>query len=177
MFCHREDEEVHFEKDLAKQLRKELQKPDAIYGLRRTRDIENLLYDSRKRMLDEDDDPRQLHELLEPSPSDNAISPTGDPLLYPFLVIEAKSGQAQKDWHSINMQTAFPIRAFLQIQARLQHTADPRGSFGPLVWFFSYKGEDWRLSMAFMQETTTEENRIGDVIYVSHACPRYSRTS
>lgn len=128
-------------------------------------------------MLDEDDDPRLLHELLEPSPSENVISSTGDPLLYPFLVIEAKSGQAQKDWHSINMQTAFPIRAFLQIQARLQHAADPRGSFGPLVWFFSYKGEDWRLSMAFMQRATTEDSRIGDVIYVSHACPCPFRTS
>lgn len=169
MFCHREDEEVHFEKDIVKELRKEFQKPDAIYGLRKTRNIENLLYDTRKRKLDEANDPRQLHELLEPSLSEKLINDNGEPLLYPFLILEAKSGQAQKDWHSINMQTAFPIRALLRTQARLRSAADPHESFEPLVWFFSYKGEDWRLSIAFQQKASAEENRIGTTIYVSHA--------
>lgn len=169
IFCHREDEEVRYEKDLTSHLKKDFQKPDAIYGLRKTRNIENLLYDTRKRKMDEMDDPRQLHEVLDPSPYEQALNGTGDALLFPFLVVEAKSGLSRNDWHSINIQTAFPIRTFLQIQARLIDTANHPypNALDPLVWFFSHKGEDWRLSMAFCEKSEMQKNKFGTIIYVS----------
>lgn len=190
--CHREDEEVHFEKDVAKRLQKKVQKPDAIYGLRMTSNIKGLFHDCSKRLADD----AELQQ--QPSPLEQVVSSKGDPLLYPFLVVEAKSAHTGSDRNAINVQTAFPIRAFLEAQARLQRVADPEANdpeannpeannpeangptakcpkarFAPLVWFFSHKGEDWRLSMAFIQKAEPEKNRIGDNKYVSHTRPRY----
>lgn len=159
IFCHREDDAVRLEDSIAKRMHKALQKPDAIFGLQATRNLENLLYDTKKRKLDSSDDPRQLHELLDPSPLEPSASlrKTGVPLLYPFVVVEAKKGTSDCDWHSINMQTAFPIRAFLLAQGRLRKAIGvySERQFEPLLWYFAYKGEDWRLSVAYMKQPTS----------------------
>jgi hypothetical protein len=158
---------------VAEQLHKDIQKPDAIFGLRQTRNIENLLHDTRKRKLELESEAanqeKQLHELLDPSPLTQPISQKGDELLFPFLVLEAKSGTSDSDWHSIQMQTAFPIKAFLDIQDRLRRATGQRSKWhaGPLVWFFANKGEDWRLSAAYMEQGKPSAGTIGTVDYVS----------
>jgi hypothetical protein len=156
---------------VAEQLHKDIQKPDAIFGLRQTRNIENLLHDTRKRELELEaaNQEKQLHELLDPSPLTQPISQKGDKLLFPFLVVEAKSGTSDSDWYSIQMQTAFPIKAFLDTQDRLRRATGRRSKWhaGPLVWFFANKGEDWRLSAAYMEEGHPTAGTIGTVDYVS----------
>lgn len=146
---------MRLEYDVAQRLGKQSQKPDAMVGLRPTTNIQNLLQDTSGSQS------QQLHEILQPSPVDES----GEELLYPFLVLEAKSGTSSSDWHSIRMQTAFPIRTLLETQNRLRVEAgsqdDPRSA--PLVWFFGNRGEDWRVSVAY-----TSKNTAGNTDYVCH---------
>ncbi|KAJ3538816.1 hypothetical protein NM208_g5741 [Fusarium decemcellulare] len=160
IFGHREDEAVRLDAKVSKRLSKELQKPDKVFGLRQTRNIENLLYDTSNAELSDggsDSEPPQVHELV-PQP----LNQNGDVLLFPFLLLEAKSGVTGTDWHSIQLQTAFPIRRFLETQHQLLSATRSMSDreFEPVVWFLSNKGEDWRLSVAFTQQVPPGEGRI-----------------
>jgi hypothetical protein len=89
-------------------------------------------------------------DLINVSP----YSLEGEPLLFPFLFLEAKSGLSSDDWHSIKLQTCFPIRTALEIQRGLQaaNGTSTKWEARPLVWFLMSKGEDWRLCSAFTTE-------------------------
>jgi hypothetical protein len=108
------------------------ERPDRIYGLRQTR----MLYASCE-------EGQLVRDLLKRPP----LSEDGCLLLFPFHVVEAKSGKSGDDWHSIKLQTAFPIYTFLENQRSLRLVTGQRSSWhaGLLVWFFMNKGEDWRL--------------------------------
>ena len=125
--------------DLAQRMPQE-QRPDRIYGLRQTRNIEELLL---KRL----GDGVFLEDRLHKQPH----SPLGEALLFPFLVVEAKAGNAPDDWHSIRLQTAFPIYTYLNTQQSLRMCSGQRSKWasGPLVWFFMSRGEDWRVCLAY----------------------------
>lgn len=141
LFTHREQEPVIHEPELAKELPKGEQ-PDMVYGLRQTRNFEAALY-AKSTQSRLNIDTWLVRDLLKRSP----LSEDGDPLLFPFLVLEAKSGKSDNDWRSIKLQTSFPIRAFLEYQRNLQVATGQRSKWkaGPLVWFFMNKGEDWHL--------------------------------
>lgn len=64
-------------------------------------------------------------------------------VLYPFLIIEAKSEKGSPGFESIENQTAFPIRTLLKLQYDLAMASgrDVR----PLVWFLANQGDDWRV--------------------------------
>ncbi|KIX02682.1 uncharacterized protein Z518_08624 [Rhinocladiella mackenziei CBS 650.93] len=146
IFTHREQELILHSRDLAEELSKE-QYPDRIYGLRQTRNFEETLYSHAKCESAQDD--KLVRDLVDVSP----LSLDGDPLLFPFLILEAKSGKSEDDWHSIKLQTTFPIRTCLDVQHTVQRASgnDCRWRSGPLVWFFMNKGEDWRLCAAYIQ--------------------------
>jgi hypothetical protein len=76
---------------------------------------------------------------LRHSPIELAI----DSMVYPFLVIEAKSEKGSPGFEAVEVQTAFPIRTFLKIQAQL----NTQGAFSlePLVWFMAFSGEQWHV--------------------------------
>lgn len=172
IFSYRADEPVQVDTAVPTKLRKDFQKPDAIFGLRETSNIENLLYDTRKPGVGEsiaDNSDRKLHELLDPSPLAQPVSARFDKILFPFLVSEAKSGTSGNDWYSIDLQTAFPIKAFLDTQNRLRQATGrwSRWHAGPLVWYFSNKGEDWRLSAACLAEGEPRNGTIDYMGYVS----------
>ncbi|SPO03228.1 uncharacterized protein DNG_05910 [Cephalotrichum gorgonifer] len=167
IFGHREDEPLRLDPDLAKSLKQDSQRPDAIFGLRQTRNIENLLNDTPKQWDGDEDTGKQLHELLlPPSLPHQSLSKKGDELLFPFLALEAKSGSSDSDWHAINMQTAFPIKAFLDMQNRLNLAMAQLSTWrlSPLVWFFSNRGEDWRVSMAYMENEPPSKKRRRDPV-------------
>jgi hypothetical protein len=121
------------------------ERPDRVYGLRQTRNFEILLYASRE-------EGQLVRDLLKRPP----LSEDGCPLLFPFLVVEAKSGKSGDDWHSIKLQTAFPIYTFLENQRSLRLAMGQRSSWhaGPLVWFFMNKWEDWHLCIAYQRDRT-----------------------
>jgi hypothetical protein len=182
IFGHREDDAVHHEPELSRKLTQKAQRKraqntktqslDAIYGLRLTRNIENLLHDTTNTEIHKtlDAKPQQVHELLDPSPFKRPLKQIGDPLVFPFLILEAKSGTAMDDWHSIQMQTSLPIRAFLEAQNALRRATERRSRWktGPLVWFFANRGEDWPLSAAFMQDGKARFHTMGNIDYVSN---------
>lgn len=64
-------------------------------------------------------------------------------LIYPFLVIEAKKESDAPGFRSVEAQTAFSIRRLLKIQDDLRTTG--QNNHDPLVWFFGFQGEVWRL--------------------------------
>ena len=64
-------------------------------------------------------------------------------ILYPFLVIEAKSEKGSPGFESIEAQSALAIRSCVLLQRRLEaKTSIP---LHPLVWFIAYQGDEWRL--------------------------------
>ena len=166
LFSRRSEEFVLHAPEIQKQLPKR-EKPDAIYGLRQTRNIKILLDSPAKPRLPGavEGNPAQVRDLLLPSP----VEPKGVPLLFPFFVLEAKSAISGDDWHSIRMQRAFSIRTFLEAQRQLQERAgdSSRWQPGPLVWFVMNRGEDWRISVAYTQDDRPEPGRIGRTDYVS----------
>lgn len=75
-------------------------------------------------------------------------------ILLPFLVLEAKKDSGSPSFRSIQHQTAFPIRRFLLAQEEMYSNA-PVGSSEPcLVWFFSNRGELWRLTACTREAAT-----------------------
>jgi hypothetical protein len=132
---------------LAKQLPQDKQ-PDRIYGLRQTRNLEDLLFTPIA-------DGKLVGDLLQLHP----VTERGEPLLFPFLVVEAKTGTAEDDWESITLQTAFPIYTFLNVQRSLKLATASRSRWtaGPLVWFFMSRGEDWRLCLAYQSPKLSSE--------------------
>lgn len=117
--------------------------PDRIYGLQATRNLEDLL------------------STPLPGPSIGAGGSTvgdmvrsspfrsgSDPLLFPFLILEAKSESSSSGFDDIQAQTAFPIWALLKLQEDLQshvEAADAKCQFHPLVWFLASRGDAWRV--------------------------------
>lgn len=86
-FSFRVDEEVHHSDVVAKELGKG-GRPDRIYGLRQTRNIENLLFDGANRQFQNTDDvEKQVYEMLQ---LDEPLRMKGDRILFPFLVLESK---------------------------------------------------------------------------------------
>lgn len=174
IFNYRVEEQVNHDPDVTQKLGKK-EKPDRIYGLRQTRNIENLLNDSVKRWSEHERslDGTQVQEVLGLALPDQPISQSGDRQLFPFLVLEAKSGSSGSDWHSIQMQTAFSIRTFLETQNKLRAAAGPQSRWesGPLVWFFSNRGEDWRLCAAYVEDGVERPHTVGTTDYVSVITP------
>ncbi|KAM0322888.1 hypothetical protein ACHAQA_009230 [Verticillium albo-atrum] len=166
IFNFRIDEEVSHEPELAKKLKK-ADKPDRVYGLRQTRNIENLLFDTVRQQDLSSDTTDQIQDVLGYSPADQPMSQHGDRLLFPFLVLEAKSGSSSDDWHSIQMQTAFVVRTLLETQNRLRTAAGSESTWksGPLVWFLMNKGEDWRVSAAYVEVGPKRPNTVGIIDY------------
>jgi hypothetical protein len=148
--------------------KKHYEVPDRIYGLKET--------DNFKLILDSDDKrgatttpSMSLRETIEVSP----FKPEGKPLLYPFLIIEAKSSKGA-DRGEVNMQTAFVIRRLLNVQQSLKLATgeETQWESGPLVWFLAWRGEIWELSAAFVIES--ENTRVKYVSYSSSVLSRMS---
>ncbi|CZR61240.1 uncharacterized protein PAC_11136 [Phialocephala subalpina] len=125
--------------------------PDRIHGLQRTSNFERLLQQSYAHETNSRASPRSVEDVVKVSVNpDNG----GDPLLFPFLVLEAKGEKAGENFEQMEIQTAFPIRNILKLQYDLLktpgNTMDVPG--GPLVWFFASRGEDWRVYAASVHE-------------------------
>ncbi|KAK5062685.1 hypothetical protein LTR84_004758 [Exophiala bonariae] len=74
-------------------------------------------------------------------------------VLYPFMVLEAKSEKAPDSWGSIERQSAFALRTCLELQKNLRR--DTGVEFQCLVWFFAFKGDEWRLYAAVPEQAQT----------------------
>lgn len=72
-------------------------------------------------------------------------------VLYPFLIVEAKSEKGSRGFDSIENQTAFPIRTLLKLQHDLGATSE--NEINPLVWFLANQGEEWRVYGSILDDS------------------------
>jgi hypothetical protein len=160
LFDDRAEENVLHDQQVLDDLpKKEL--PDRIYGLRMTKRLERLLLWSEDKRPSSDG--KTIGESIRTSP----FRADGEPVIFPFLVVEAKSEKGRDSFSDIEVQTAFTIRTLLKIQQDLRDAAgeESESEPSPLVWFFSYKGDQWRVSAAFV------ENERGTQSYVRIISP------
>lgn len=123
----------HLDHDISQYAQTREEQPDRVFGLHRTHNLEELLM-------------RLGSDKIQTSPFKRG----SDSLVYPFLVLEAKR-EASATWMSVKLQTAFPIRTFLQMQADLIQTDSSNTECVrlPLVWFLAYKGSTWLVQACF----------------------------
>jgi hypothetical protein len=89
-----------------------------------------------------------------------------DPVLFPFLVLEAKSEEGAGFSH-IETQTSFAILKLLNIQLRLKEAngRDSQWGTGPLVWFLSYRGDQWRIAVAYVQPENGVPHYVSSLVW------------
>lgn len=135
---------------LRSQVRK--QEPDRVYGLQATKNFEELLSEP---MCNATSKGSTIGENIKTSP----FKESTEPLLFPFLILEAKAERSLNGFMDIQTQTMFPILALLKLQQDLQSTVDgsDRSDLNPLVWFFANRGDSWRLYGCYI--TDDEEPR------------------
>jgi hypothetical protein len=105
-------------------------KPDRVVGLKKTCAFANLIETST------------LSTDLRSTP----FAESQDPLLFPFLVLEAKREKTSDGFEEIQTQTAFPIWELLQLQEGMRaNTSQGAYSTAPLVWFVANRGDNWRV--------------------------------
>jgi hypothetical protein len=90
---------------------------------------------------------------------------SGRPLMFPFLITEAKHDKGGS-FEKCKMQTVFPIWRLLKMQEELQIQAknnlDEQG--GSLVWFFAYRGGEWRLYGYYTDTNSGHQGQISTYV-------------
>ncbi|KAJ3533995.1 hypothetical protein NM208_g7734 [Fusarium decemcellulare] len=145
LFDDRADEAIVYDEEVRSQLPKREERPDRVYGLRRTKRLDRILCMDDKRL---GSDGKTIEETLPTTP----FRDDGEAIILPFLVLEAKSEKGGDSFTDMEVQTAFAIRQILLLQHGLYQAADEHedeGS-GPLVWFLSNKGEQWRVAIGYV---------------------------
>lgn len=128
------------------------QRPDRIIGLKETENISRFLE-------------QPTHSLVHHQASKirNAFKTTpfrsrqqSKPMIFPFLIVEAKSHKAQESFSDIQTQTALPIRALLDLQHGLwSHGPSRSPKPEPLVWILAYRGSDWKIYACYRSKDWT----------------------
>lgn len=126
------------------------EEPDRVYGLQDAGSLRRVLNSTGKHAANAGTI-QPLRESIEVTPFEDE----GERLLFPFLIMEAKSSK-QGDAAAVEMQTAFCIQRLLKLQHELRRsTEDSSGAFEPLVWFVSWFGERWNVAGCFVNDTRT----------------------
>jgi hypothetical protein len=126
------------------------QAPDRIFGLQQTRNLENLLSQPIATGSTYNTTTATVGDLLRTSP----FKDEEDPLIFPFLIVEAKSEKSTSGFDTIQAQTAFPIWALLNLQKNLQdRVKTTRTQLNPFVWFLANRGDCWRVYGCFITDS------------------------
>ncbi|KAF7179454.1 hypothetical protein CNMCM7691_008387 [Aspergillus felis] len=147
LFDDRAQEFVVYDELLRSQLPK--QGPDRVLGLQNTRNLDSLLLSPvRPDLAKQRDD--TVSDILKTTP----FKSQADPLLFPFLLLEAKSETSSSGFDAIQVQSAFPIYALLKLQEELRSYVDWSSGeerFEPLVWFLASRGDQWKVYGAHLE--------------------------
>jgi hypothetical protein len=147
-------------------------RPDRLYGLRQTPHFETYLASPARDVLD-GTAAQAVADLMQTVDGNfeallvqNFIQATpflqrGDPLLFPFLILEAKSEEGHGH-RNCGVQTALPIWALLKSQERLSDLSScPLEELGgPLVWYISYLGDNWRISACYIATSRGQQTYV-----------------
>lgn len=145
MFDCQIDEAIVYPPELQSELSKREERPDRVYGLRLTKRLERILCSADKR-------PSAPGQSIGDSIRSHPFRDDAEPVHFPFLLLEAKSEKGSDSLSDAADQTAFSIRELLVLQENLRVAAGegPDWDAGPLVWFLSYKGEEWKVCIAYI---------------------------
>ncbi|KAL2192920.1 hypothetical protein P885DRAFT_5162, partial [Corynascus similis CBS 632.67] len=146
LFDYHIEEGIVYPEELKAELsRKRNEMPDRIYGMRATKRLERALNCLDKR-------PSASGQCISDSITTHPFGGDAEPVHFPFLVLEAKSEKGAESLSRAADQTAFAIRELLLIQEGLRVAAgeDAEWDAGPLVWFLSFKGEEWKVCIAYV---------------------------
>ena len=125
-------EELIMHEPLVEKIQLPKKKPDRIFGLKKTKAFAKIL----------DVDGRDNDEDSRCSP----FKDCNDPLLFPFLIIEAKPEKKSVGFEETQTQTALPIWELLRLQESIRaEVSEESHSTCPLVWFFANRGDSWRV--------------------------------
>ena len=130
-------------------------RPDRVYGLRVTRSLDHYL----SKILD-------TGQTVEESIRTTPFKPATDRLIFPFLLLEAKSDGAKDRFEDGMVQSAHPIQILLQLQEGLKLNAPGESRFAPFVWYLASRGDEWRI-----YATYTTSNQRGETEYVNRVYP------
>lgn len=125
--------------------------PDRVIGLTETENFRSLLnsYDNRTVAGTEW---KRLRDTIKYTP----FASETKPLLFPFLIVEAKSSKSGFNFHAIGSQTMFCIKNFLELQMSLRLAAG-KENFEPLIWFIGYAGQFWNISACYVHNNASNE--------------------
>lgn len=124
--------------------------PDRICGLQKTGRIFRLL----------DKTIARDNKLIGTSLTSSPYSDPRNPLIFPFLVSEAKAERSADSLSAAREQSAASIITCLELQAKLAAEVTsvkpdhPSLGLKPLVWFFCNKGEQWQIAVAWIRNPT-----------------------
>lgn len=137
IFDFHAEEYIQHNPEIAR-LRVRDEKPDRVIGLRKTHKFADL--------LSQQSGDRKLETIIRSCPFRKRRSAHTE-LIFPFLILEAKSEKSGSSWTDVQRQTACSIVTLLQIQQELADSVkQPKDTLEPLVWFLSHKGEHWRVA-------------------------------
>ncbi|KIX03692.1 uncharacterized protein Z518_07245 [Rhinocladiella mackenziei CBS 650.93] len=150
LFDSRLEHVIIHDADVQEKLQLPDKKPDQVIGLRETTAFEKLFEEFSKKFGNDD-----IVDRLTP------FDESEQPLLLPFLILEAKSEDSADGFNKARVQTAFPIWALLKLQegVRVQTSGDPP-NISPLVWYFANRGEYWRVYGCYISNGTPEKYEI-----------------
>lgn len=160
LFSSRTEETVHQPGQSGSRSLNPQKQPDRIQGLRLTQNFKDALQKPYTY-----DDPEHYNGRLVGDVIHSSVTvDSGEPLLFPFLVSEAKGEKGAENFECMEVQTAFPIKYALELQYDLIKT---RGNTegvpgGPLVWFLANRGEDWRVYGAVVHEQDGRSNYVSN---------------
>lgn len=119
-------------------------KPDRIFGLKKTKNFAKIL----------DVDGRDSNDALRCSP----FKDSNDPLLFPFLIYEAKPEKMSVGFEETQTQTALPIWELLKLQESVRTDISGEShSTNPLVWFFASRGDSWRVYGCYITQNELKQ--------------------
>ncbi|OJJ73135.1 hypothetical protein ASPBRDRAFT_194103 [Aspergillus brasiliensis CBS 101740] len=147
LFDSREEEFVVHDQLLRSQLPK--QAPDRVIGLQSTHNFDQLLSSPVQSQLSGGGTSATVLDAIRVTP----FKSQADPLLFPFMLLEAKSGNSSNSFDAIQVQSAFPIHALLNLQEGLRSRIDcssEEETLEPLVWFLASRGDTWRVYASYI---------------------------
>lgn len=146
LFDYHAEEGIVYPPDVKSELSKCKGIPDRVYGLRATRRLERILSSADKRRP-------ASGQCISDTLVTHPFVGDSEPIHFPFLVLEAKSEKGSDSLTDAAYQSAFSIRQLLAIQEGLRVAAgeDADWDGGPLVWFLSNKGEEWKVCIAYIE--------------------------
>lgn len=143
IFASTADAQTSYNPETQKRIGKE--RPDAVYGLQRTRRFEELL--------------RGL-----PDPNARCTIYENNEIIFPFLILEAKSETSKDNFHDINNQTGLAIREMLNLQIELFKLAGRSygENVGPIVWYIATRGDLWKIHVAYVNMVQGKPHYVSD---------------